>query len=217
MKILLKKYKAILFDLDGTLIDSLPWHVRAFHEILEERNIRIKREKLQAYMGKPTQIIFKELKNKHIIKENLSKLREDRRYHYFSLVGKRELLFPNTIQILKRLKKEYKIGLVTSSSNLIYKHSTPKELQDLFETTITIDNVKHGKPNSEPLIKAARQLKLNPKECAYVGDAIFDMQAAKKSGMFAIGITTGYTNAQQLKNAGANKVIKNLKELIKNR
>src|SRR3989344_1910045 len=215
MKILLKKYKAILFDLDGTLIDSLPWHVRAFHEILEERNIRIKREKLQAYMGKPTQIIFKELKNKHIIKENLKKLREDRRYHYFSLVGKRNLLFPNTIQILKKLKKEYKIGLVTSSSSLIYKHSAPKELQNLFETTITIDNVKHGKPHPEPLLKAAKDLSLKLNECIYIGDAIFDMQAAKKAEMLAIGITTGYTSSKNLKKAGADKVIKNLKEISK--
>lgn len=210
-----KEYKVVIFDLDGTLINSLPYHVKAFKELLAERNIKIKGKELEVLMGKPTTDIFRELRKKYGFKGDIHDLREERRYHYFKLIGNKDIIFDNSLRIINLLKKRYKIALATGSSYVIYFHSTSRDLQEIFNFTCTINDVKRGKPFPDQFIMVAKKLKVDNEECLVVGDSIYDALAAKRAGMDFVGILKGYTDRATLEKYGAIKVISDIRELTR--
>lgn len=198
-----KKYKLIIFDLDGTLINSLSFHLESFKELLLEHNIRMTENKLLNLMGKPTQEILKELKKDHKFSEKIEDLREERRYHYFRLIGKRDLTFPNVKSMLSKLRPNYKLAVATGSSRIIFTHSTDKDFQSNFDYVVTINDVKNGKPFPDQFLKAAKKLKVSPKDCLVIGDSLYDADAARNAKMDFIGVLTGFTPERQLKVHGA--------------
>jgi len=210
-----KKYKAIIFDLDGTLINSLPYHLLAFKDILLEHGIRVSDEYLRRRMGLSTSQILREIKKKHHFPEKIADFREERRYHYFKFLGQRDITFAGVKKMISKLRLNYRVAIATGSSRVTYEHSTDKNLQELFDLVVTINDVKHGKPNPEQLLYIARKFRVKPSECLVLGDSIYDALAAKKAGMDCFGVLTGYTSAKELLKAGDKRVLNSVTELPK--
>ncbi len=202
-----REYRAIIFDLDGTLINSLPYHSLAFKDLLLEHSIRIHDSRLRRLIGMPTTDILKELKRTYGFKENVQDLREERRYHYFKFLGNRNISFPRVLSTLKKLRLNHKLAVATGSSKVIFTHSTDKDFQELFDFVVTINEVKKGKPHPGQFILAAHKLHIPIKECLVVGDSIYDAIAAKRAGMDFFGVATGYTSRQILLGYGALEVL----------
>ncbi len=207
------RYRAIIFDLDGTLINSLPYHLIAFKDLLLEHNIRIHDGRLRRLIGMPTTDILKELKKAYGFKENIQDLREERRYHYFKFLGNRNIVFPGVIPTLKKLRLNYKLAVATGSSKVIFSHSTDKDFQELFDFVVTINEVKNGKPHPGQFIFAAHKLHIPIRECLAVGDSIYDAIAAKRAGMDFFGVATGYNTRQRLVDYGALEAVNSVNEL----
>lgn len=203
-----KGYKAIIFDLDGTLINSLKYHFLAFKDLLLEYGIKIDGSHLRNLIGLPTEQIFKVIKKKYKLKFNLEDLREERRYHYFKFLGRRDIVFPGVKKKLRKLRLRYKLAIATGSSNVILIHSTDKDFQGFFDCIVTINDSVKGKPNPEQLLIAARKLKVDPRECLVIGDSIYDGLAAKRAGMDFFGVTSGYTGKKELLKCGSVGVVK---------
>ena len=208
-----KRYLAIIFDLDGTLIDSLPYHVKAFREILRENEIKISNKKLKLLIGVPSEIIFKKFKKKYHLMKKVEDLRQERRKYYFKLAGKRNIVFPCVKKILKKLRKKHKLAIATGSSKVVFHYSFKKDFQELFNVVVTISDVKNGKPNPEQLLLAAKKMKIRPEKCLMIGDSIYDGIAASRAKMDFIAVTTGFTSKKVLKKYGAKKVISSLPKL----
>jgi len=208
-----KKYEAIIFDLDGTLIDSMPYHLKAFQELLSERKIKVSEKFLKGLMGMSTAKILEYFKKKYKIKDNVIDLREERRYHYFRILGERNIVFSGVSETLKSLKSNNKLAIATGSSYVTVSHSMKKSFLDLFDELVTINDVKKGKPHPEQLLVAAKKMKVKNSECLMVGDSIYDGIAARRSGMDFIGVTTGFTSEKELKKFGAIVTIKKISEL----
>jgi len=208
-------YKAIIFDLDGTLINSLPYHVLAFKDLMIERGIRIPEKELQKLMGIPTVEIFRELRKKYKFDKSIEDLREERRYHYFKFLGLKNIVFPGVMKTLRKLQIKYKLALATGSSYVTYTHSTDKDFQNLFDMSVTSNEVKHGKPAPDQFLLCAKKLKVKACECLVVGDSIYDAVAAERAGMDFIGTRTGYNKNHTLLKNGAIKTINNIPELLK--
>ncbi len=194
------KYRAIIFDLDGTLIDSLPLHVEAFRDLLKERKILVSKKILDSLMGTPATNIFQFLKKNYGLKGNITDLREERRYHFFKILDNKNLIFPGVMKVLLKLKRRHKIALATGSSFSTYAHSTPKNFQDLFDFVVTINDVKKGKPHPDQFLLVAKRLKVKPEFCLVVGDSIYDAIAAKRAKMDFVGVRTGFNLGKELKN-----------------
>jgi HAD superfamily hydrolase (TIGR01509 family) len=211
-----KRYKAIIFDLDGTLIDSLQYHIMAFKDLLLERGIKVSNFFIKQHIGKSTKKILIALKKKYSLKENVGELYEERRYHYFKFLGNRNIVFPRTQDLMMYLKtKDYKIAIATGSSETTFIHSTQREFQVLFDAVITINDVRKGKPYPDQLLLASRKLRVKPSECLIIGDSIYDALAAKRAKMDFVGVSTGETSARELRKAGALNVLEKLSELKK--
>ena len=210
-----KKYKAIIFDLDGTLINSLPYHLLAFKDLLLEYGIRVEDNYLKRLMGLSTGKILKDIKRKHKFPNTVQDLREERRYHYFKFIGGKNIIFPGVKKLIEKLRLNYKVAIATGSSRVIFEHSTDKDFQILFDSIITINEVKNGKPHPEQLIRTAKRLRIKTSECLVLGDSIYDCIAAKRAKMDCVGVLTGFTSEKELKMNGAIAVLRNINELQK--
>ncbi len=178
--------RAVLFDIDGVLLDSFDAGLRLFQDML-------------TYMGypKPTRSEFKKVFHlplipvlKHFTKSELTE--ELERLH--EIVEKvpyhAELLSepPHTKETLKELSKKYALGIITSRNKegLSKRYFPYSHTQEYFSVFVTVEDVKHHKPHPEPLLLAAKRLKLKPSECVYVGDSHTDIEAGEAAGMKTI-------------------------------
>ena len=192
MRKLKTKAKAIIFDMDGVIVDSMPYHLLAWHEALRPLGIRVNcfdvyaregerwdkslKDFLQEGKMKPTKALLKKIfaRRKRIFRK------------YFKL-----FIFQGTEEFLRCLKKQgYLLGLVTGTPTAEIKKILPKRIKDLFDCVVAGDMVKNGKPHPEPYLKAAQNLNLSPKECIVVENAPLGIESAKRAGMFCLAITT---------------------------
>jgi len=208
------KPKAVFFDVDGTII-PLDVAIKSFQETCKHFKIRIpiSKELLEVTIGyRLTGILHKVIPEALPFGGKFIKYFEDHQIENFKKYGK---ILPYVKSTFKKIKKrKIKIGIVTTKKSREAR-AILKGYKLAYDTLVGNDNVKHIKPAPEPVLKACRKLKVKPKECVFVGDHPFDMQAAKSAGCLAIGVLTGWGNRKNLKKAGADYVIKDLKGLIK--
>jgi len=206
------KPKAIFFDVDGTII-SLEVIVKTFQSCCRQLNARVLTKK---------EIMENAISYK--LSEALDKLLPEVDYEKFKKCFEITQIknFKNFSKILPFVKATFnlinkrgiKIGVVTTKSRsealaILNGYDLP------FNTLVSGSDVKKRKPDPEPVLKACENLNLDPKDCIFVGDHPFDMLAAKSAGCFAVGTLTGWGNRENLKNAGADDIIKNLSSLKK--
>ena len=205
--------KAILFDVDGTILpfDGVVKHLQ---EACRHFGVRVptKREVLKYTIGyKITESIPK------LIPETKGFIKEFSEYYRDAYNNDTKSIkpFPYVRRIFKLVKKKkMKIGIVTTKST---KQAlvTLKYYKLPYDVVIGHDDVKKRKPNPEPVLKACRLLKVKPEDCMFVGDHPFDMQAAKRAGCLPVAVLVGWGNIKNMKEAGAEYIIKDLRSLIK--
>jgi HAD superfamily hydrolase (TIGR01509 family) len=127
-------------------------------------------------------------------------------------------LVPGAEHLLKKLhERNVKLGLVTSTLGrfIEFKLIPLKKcgVRDLFQSVITLDDVKNRKPSGDPLVECARRLEVSPGKCAYVGDAAGDIVAGKAAGMRTIGVLTGLDDYQALKGEDPDMILDSVSQL----
>lgn len=189
--------KAILFDLDGTLIDSIELIVRCFqHTVQTHLGYLIAREEILKYIGVPLRSELERL-----APGRCEELIKTYREMQFGPEGDSIQLFPGVVEVLTKLhQRKIPLGIVTSKA----KAGTEKamellhDLPGIFQVVVTVEDVANHKPHPEPLLFAAAQLKVAPENTWYVGDSHYDMRAANSAGMLPIGVTWGVGSRDQL-------------------
>jgi HAD superfamily hydrolase (TIGR01549 family) len=207
------KPKAIFFDVDGTILpfDGVIYHLQ---DACRHFNVRVltKREIIKYTIGyKITESVPK------LLSETKKFINEFSDYYMKSYNKDVRSIkpFPYVKGIFNFVRKsKIKIGIVTTKSRS-QALVTLNYYRLPYNLVIGHDDVRKTKPNPEPVLKACGNLKLNPKDCIFVGDHPFDMQAAKSADCLAIGVLTGWGNRNNLKRAGADYLIKDLRGLKK--
>jgi pyrophosphatase PpaX len=183
------RFPVVLFDLDGTVIDSgaiiLASMRHAAKEVLGEEPSD---ELLMAAVGGPGL----EAQMQALAPDRVDELVTVYRAHNEPLHD--ELVCcPGVHDLLVRLKDEgRRLGIVTAKRRATVALAFDVlPLDHLFETVVGGDETKGHKPDPEPLLLAAERLGVDPGDCAYVGDSPFDIRAAKAAGMLAVAVTWG--------------------------
>jgi HAD superfamily hydrolase (TIGR01509 family) len=204
--------KAIIFDLDGTLIDSIPAHLHAYQELaISEFGIQLDQEKILEHFGKKSRDIITALFP--LSEKNIDILVEKKQRLYRQSFNRVKLL-PGTKKVLRTAKeRSIKCALGTSSSKKNVE-ITLKEFGLEFDIIIAGEDIERGKPHPATFLKIAQRLDISSDDCFVIGDAIYDIIAAKKAGMLAIGVLTGSTTRKQMKMAHADVIFENLLEFM---
>jgi pyrophosphatase PpaX len=190
-------YRTILFDLDGTLIDSIELILASHrHATLEVLGVSPSDEVLRLGIGVPllTQM------------RTLDATRADQlvtSYRAFNHRMHDELLRPyeGLLELCEQLREEgADLGVVTSKSRPVVEMAFARlAFAPLLDVVVTSDQTEHHKPRPEPILEALRRLDRTASGTCYVGDSPFDMQAAHAAGVDAIGVTWGAFTAAELR------------------
>lgn len=202
--------KAVLFDLDGTLIDSAPDLGAAADKMRTDRGLpSLPLEQYRPMAGAGARgmlgIAFG-ITPEH---PDFGDLREEFFRNYEGCMTQRTYAFEGVQQLIASLvERELAWGVVTNKSMRFTGPLTKK--MPLFATARAVvggDSTPHPKPHPAPLLEAARQLNVCPTDCLYVGDDLRDMLAGKAAGMGTVAATYGYLGSTDVKDWGADSHI----------
>jgi len=177
--------KAVIFDVDGVLIDSFKVNFECFQKIFKEIGYKRLTEKKFAeafHLTLKDAVRFLTGVDDEEELERISKIT----YKVFAAPEK-TILPKDSVEIVKELSKDYKLGIVTGRIKVgVNEYFNAAKTKKYFQTAVDLSQYKNTKPHPESLLVAVKKLKIKPSEAIYIGDALTDIQAAKKAGMKSI-------------------------------
>lgn len=178
--------KLIVFDFDGTLIDTMPLAFEQFQLVFKNFNLDpLAFKDLKPHFGLKIVDIMVKLLPKH----TASQIEE--MMVYWKLLSpqfsSKAKILPEVLETLKKLHRKYNLAIFTSRTQLSLKVILKNHRVDtLFKQLVTLEHVQNHKPHPEGLLKILKELNCRPQEAVYVGDTQFDIQAAKAARVKAI-------------------------------
>ena len=207
------RYPTVLFDLDGTLIDSGAMILSSFRHATRTVLAReIADEELVAACGGAT--IHEQMRT--FDRERVEELVRAYRAHNEPLHGELEA-FRGVEDVLERLTADgRKLGVVTSKRRKTVDLAFGVlPIERYFDAVVTADDVRRHKPHPEPVLVALDRLASRREEAAFVGDSPFDVGAGKAAGVFSVGVSWGGIHPEKrLHEAGADIVVHSPAELL---
>jgi HAD superfamily hydrolase (TIGR01509 family) len=208
--------RAVIFDVDGTLLDSNDQHALAWLKTFRRFGHEVPFESIRAQLGKggdqlmPVFLDEEELKARG---EEISRYRAD--------LFKREFLpglqaFPGVRELFERLRAEgHEILLASSATgDELQRYKEIAGVADLIETAISGDDAEHSKPDPDIFQAALRHAAVRPDDAVVVGDTPYDAMAAGRAGVRTIGVLCGLFPEAVLRRAGCSAVYRDPADLL---
>ncbi|WP_446898953.1 HAD family hydrolase [Clostridium sp. LBM24168] len=197
--------KAVIFDMDGVIIDSEPAHLRINNKMFEKLKIDVSDEEKLKFVGATTSSVWEIIKGKYNLSYSIGELVKMDRDLYMKDLKSTSNIKPITgvdVLIKKFYKNKLKLAIASSSPMDVIKIIISNfKLNRYFDYLITGDEVKRSKPAPDIFLKAAELLGVLPKECVVIEDSKNGIQAAKSAGMYCIGFLNLNSGQQDLSKA----------------
>lgn len=203
------KLKAVLFDMDGVLFDSMPYHAEAWHKVMCEHQMPLSREEAYLHEGRTgastINIVCQRELNREPSQEEIESIYKEKTIAFNSFPEAKHM--PGAKEVLGKVKANGLTPMVVTGSG---QSSLLNRLENNFPDTfkqdlmVTAFDVKYGKPNPEPYLMALAKGNLKPNEAIVVENAPLGVEAGVAAGIFTIAVNTGPLDDEVLLNAGAN-------------
>lgn len=208
------RFKAVIFDMDGVITDTMPYHFRAWKAVFASCGVKVTHEDIYKREGQKgiesVREIFTE-KGVAFTPEIAHRLLKEKE-ELFKKIFKRRFIRGSRSFIRSLSRYGYRMALVTGTSRHEAEHLVPHELWSRFEVTVCGCEVANGKPHPEPYLTALKKMRLNAKEGVVIENAPFGIRSAKAAGLKCIAIETSLPKAYLKK---ADKVVVSYKELAR--
>ncbi|WP_223275590.1 HAD family hydrolase [Paenibacillus elgii] len=210
-----RELKAVIFDMDGVLIDSEPIHFLVEQQLFRQFGLRITEEEQHAYVGVPMREMWKLIRTRHSLtlsEEQLLAGHKEQLIAEFSTAEPFEAM-EGLRELLSEIKNRGLKTAVASSSprQLIETVLARLRLTPMFDVIVSGEEVKQGKPSPDIFIEAASLLQATAGECIVIEDSCNGVRAAKSAGMECIGFYNPNSGNQDL--SGADRVIRHFSEI----
>ncbi|GIN85376.1 pyrophosphatase PpaX [Heyndrickxia sporothermodurans] len=208
-----KKITTILFDLDGTLIDTNDLIISSFlHTLNGYYPNQYKREDVLSFIGPSLYTTFSNI-DQGRTEEMIETYRSYNTENHDRLVKEFEGVF-ETIQTL--YENKFKLAIVsTKKRSTVLQGLNLTKLDQFFEIIITLDEVQHEKPHPEPIEKALKLLNSDPSEAIMVGDNYHDILAAKNAGTLSAGVAWSVKGRAYIESHHPDFILEHMSDLLK--
>lgn len=203
-----KKIKAVLFDMDGVLFDSMPYHSEAWHTVMKNNGFTLSREEAYMHEGRTgastINIVFERELGRNATQNEIEDIYNEKS-GVFNTFPEAERM-PGAWELLQKVKNEGLTPMVvTGSGQLSLLERLEQNFPGMFckELMVTAFDVKYGKPNPEPYLMALKKLGVQADEAVVVENAPLGVESGHKAGIFTIAVNTGPLDGQVLMDAGA--------------
>lgn len=213
------KPKVFLFDMDGVIFDSMPYHARSWSNAFKQ--IGIEFSEYQVYLqegatgSKTINDVFMAQKGRLATPEEITEIYA-RKCRLFEQCGEPKPM-PLMNQVFDFLRTNgYTIGIVTGSGQKSLLNTLNKHYPGVFEPSrmVTAFDVKKGKPDPEPYLMGLKKCGVDAHEAVVIENAPMGVQAAKAAGIFTIAVNTGILERACLEDAGADVVLDSVAQLL---
>lgn len=198
---------ATVFDLDGTLADSITVIEDALHTTIHDAGHLAERHAIRALIGRPLDVMLADLTGQDIEHDTIATMVAAYRTAYLPAVeaAGADLLIPGVPEMLERLRNAgHAIGVVTAKTTPGAEHLLEViGIRHLVDVLVGTERVLHGKPAPDSGLLALEELGVEAGNSWYVGDAVSDIAMAVSAGMKPLGVTTGVADREELLAAGA--------------
>ncbi|WP_321481357.1 HAD-IA family hydrolase [uncultured Bacteroides sp.] len=210
--------QSVLFDMDGVLFNSMPYHADAWYKAMNTRGLNMTKEEAYLHEGRTgsgtINIVYQRQWNRQATKEEIEAIYNEKTIEF----NKHPLAkaMPGAWEILCKVKKANMTPTVVTGSG---QSSLLNRLEENFpgmfrpELMVTAFDVKFGKPHPEPYLMALEKGKLQKNEAIVIENAPLGVEAGVAAGIFTIAVNTGPLDPQVLLNSGANLLFPSIQDL----
>ena len=210
--------QAFLFDLDGTLVDSVYQHVLAWRDALDEVGIELSVWRIHRKIGMSGGLFANSLMRetgRAFTREDAERLRELHRVAYAERAGQVRAL-PGARELLSTLTRA-DVPWAIATSGYLESAGPTIELLGVPEGVpiVTRDQVEHAKPDPDLFLAAANRLGVDIADSVVVGDSVWDLLAARRAQALGVGVLSGGYGQEELERAGAYRVYEDPADLLR--
>jgi beta-phosphoglucomutase len=188
--------KAVLWDLDGTLVDSAEFHWRAWRDVMAEEGSPVTHEQFVHSFGKRNDLILSGWLGADADPERVRRLTEEKEARFRALVGAHGIEpLPGVREWVTRLRDEgWRLAIATSAPRLNLETLVEAmQMREFFGAGVAAEDVTHGKPDPEVFLLAASRLGAEPGRSIVVEDAPTGIEAGSRAGMRTVGVSLMHT------------------------
>lgn len=208
--------KAVIFDMDGVIIDSEPLHYDFGMKFLKKLGVNMSDEEYYTFIGTTSSYMWSTVKKRYNLKNTVEELIEMERSGFFDFLSSPDMTIEPIKYIPELLKSlhenNYKIGLASSSPIKVIEFIMESfKIRNYFDELVTGDFVKRSKPEPDVFLYTADKLGVLPEECVVIEDSHNGVLAAKRAGMKCIAYRNLHSGNQDI--SKADKIINAFNEL----
>lgn len=204
--------RTVLFDLDGTLIDTNELIITSFEHTFKHYNLTYTREEVMGFNGPPLIETFQKI-NPAKADLMMETYREHNLYNHDHFVK----AFSNVLETIEKLRDNHiQLGIVTTKmSKSVNMGLSLTGLDKFFETVITLDDVVHPKPHPEPVMKAMKELNAKADATLMVGDNFHDIDSGRNAGVKTAGVAWSQKGKEHLLEYNPTYMLEDIRDLLK--
>ncbi len=182
----------LIFDMDGVITDTMPYHFRAWEAVFASRGIRASHEDIYKREGQKGIDSVRELftEKEKLYTDAVGRRLLGEKERLFKRIFKRKFIAGSRMFIRKFHAQGFKLALVTGTSRHEARKILAKDLWNCFDVTVCGCDVQNGKPHPEPYLKAIAKLNVKFKEAVVFENAPFGIRSAKAAGLLCIALET---------------------------
>lgn len=191
-------FDAIIFDMDGVIVDSEPRHERAFREVFAEMGYgRTHGIDFPAYYGRSDRALWLDFIARHRPTQPIEELIDRKQRAFLRIISEERPLFEDAPRLVKRLSLRYKLALASGSLHAVIDAVLAMgDLRRFFPVVASSQDVPRGKPAPDIFLRAAEALGVAPATCCVIEDSAAGVEAARAAGMVSIAITNSLPAAK---------------------
>jgi beta-phosphoglucomutase family hydrolase len=209
------KLEAVIWDMDGVLADTAPYHLRAWQETFSKRGISFTEADFMRGFGVRNDAIIRNILGEQITEAEIEAIAQEKEATFRRIIGQDIKPLPGALELLRQLH-DRGIKMAIASSTVIENIRLivgSLGIENYFEAIITGHDVSQGKPSPQVFLVAAQRLSVNPANSIVIEDAVAGVKAAKSAGMPCVAVTGSHPR-EKLKEADL--VVDSLEEVTVN-